>query len=104
MDIAITPAIERIARVLAAQRLSANAKGQQPSAAPDVDDAWPDYRDDAVAVLKTLREPDTAMAEAGDAAIWERMILAALGQTAPIIAAYAEEPAEPGTDPFHEGP
>ena len=83
MDIALTPAVERIARILAAQRLSANAKGEQPSAAPDVDDAWPDYRADAIAVLKTLREPDTVMAEAGDAAIWERMILAALDQARP---------------------
>jgi len=80
MDIAPTPVIERIARVLAAQRLSAKAGGEQPSAAPDVDDAWPDYRADALAVLKTLREPDTLMAEAGDASVWERMILAAIGQ------------------------
>lgn len=79
MDISVTPAIERIARVLAAQRLSANAEGHEPSAAPDVDDAWPDYRDDAIAVLKTLREPDAKMAAAGDPAIWERMVAAALG-------------------------
>lgn len=92
MDIAITPAVERIARVLAAQRLSANAKGEQPSAALDVDDTWPDYRADAIAVLKTLREPDTLMAEAGDAAIWERMILAAIAQDDPREPpAYADE-------------
>ena len=74
-----TDAIERIARVLAGQRLSVNADGSEPSAAPDVDDAWPDYRDDAIAVLKTLREPDEAMAAAGDVTIWEKMIGAALG-------------------------
>lgn len=89
MDISLTPALEAIARVLAAQRLSANARVQQPSAASDVDDAWPDCRDDAIAVLKTLRKPDVAMAEAGDARIWERMILAPLGQATP---------AEPGDD------
>ncbi len=98
-------AIERVARVLAAQRLSANARGHEASAAPDVDDAWPDYRDDAIALLKTLREPDRIMARAGDAAIWERMILAALGQTPPAARPIdPPEPAPPGTDPLHEGP
>ena len=80
MDVSKTAAIERIARVLAGQRLSVNADGSQPSAAPDVDDAWPDYRDDAIAVLKTLREPDEAMAAAGDVVTWEKMIAAALGE------------------------
>jgi hypothetical protein len=78
MDVSKTDVVERIARVLAAQRLSSNAEGSEPSAGPDVDDAWPDYRDDAIAVLKTLREPDEAMAAAGDAAVWERMVAAAL--------------------------
>jgi len=105
MDIAITPAIERVAHVLAAQRLSVNAKGEQSSASPQIDGAWPDHRDDATAVLKTLREHDTSMAEAGDAAIWERMILAAICQAAPDEPpAYAQEPPEPGTPPLHEGP
>lgn len=79
MDISVTPAIERIARVLAAQRLSINAEGAEPSAAPDVDDAWPAYLDDAVALLKTLSEPDEDMATVGDPTVWERMIAAALG-------------------------
>jgi hypothetical protein len=79
VDISVTPAIERIARVLAAQRLSVNAEGADPSAAPDVDGAWPAYLDDAVAVLKTMREPDQDMAAVGDPAAWERMIAAALG-------------------------
>ncbi|MFC4293572.1 hypothetical protein ACFO0A_00710 [Novosphingobium tardum] len=73
------PAIERIARVLAGQRLSANAGGEDPSAAHAVDMQWQDYRDDAVAVLKTLREPDGSMAAAGDVAVWSRMIDAAIG-------------------------
>lgn len=77
-DVSKTDAIERIARVLAGQRLSSNAEGSEPSAGPDVDDAWPDYQADAIAVLKTLREPDEAMAAAGDAEIWQRMIAAAL--------------------------
>lgn len=110
MDISKTNAIERIARVLAGQHLSANALGSEPSAAPDVDDAWPDYEADAIAVLKTLREPDAAMAQAGDPAIWERMIAAALGQPEPSDAAGLRsrdagyEVPEPGTDPLHEGP
>ena len=81
MDVAQGSAIERIARVLAARRLSSNADGDQPSASPDVDDAWHSFRDDALAVLKTLREPDERMAAAGDAAVWERMVLAALPES-----------------------
>jgi hypothetical protein len=77
MTVSTTPAIERIARVLAGQRLSANAEGDERSAAHAVDDSWQDYRNDAQAILKTLREPDEAMAAAGDPAVWERMILAA---------------------------
>ena len=83
MDVSTTPAIERIARVLAGQRISANAGGDAESASREVDARWQEYRDDAVAVLKTLREPDRAMAAAGDAAIWERMILAGLEQNKP---------------------
>lgn len=78
MDISTTPAIERVARVLAGQRISANAEGDRESAGREVDAQWRDYREDAIAVLKTLREPDQAMAAAGDVAIWERMILAGL--------------------------
>ena len=83
MDIATTPAAERIARVLAAQRLSVNGGGDEESASAHVDQVWRDYLADAAAVLKALREPDQAMAAAGDPAIWERMILVAIGQTKP---------------------
>lgn len=79
MPISTVPAIERIARVLAGERLSINAEGDEASAGPSVDETWPDFREEAIAILKTLREPDEAMAAAGDAAIWERMVLAALG-------------------------
>ena len=102
MDVSKTGVIERIARVLAAQRLSSNAEGNEPSAAPDVDDAWADYVDDAVAVLRTLREPDEDMAAVGDVAAWERMIAAALGT--PLNISEPAEPPESGTDPMHEGP
>jgi hypothetical protein len=70
--------VERIARVLAGWRVSANAEGDESSAGRLVDSAWPDYRDDALAIVHTLREPDPAMAAAGDVGIWERMVQAAL--------------------------
>lgn len=81
MDISTTPAAERIARVLAGQRLSVNAGGTGESVSAAVDASWPDHLADAAAVLRTLREPDHAMAAAGDPAIWERMILAAIDGT-----------------------
>ncbi len=86
MDVSTTPALERVARVLAGRRISANAGGDAESASHEIDTAWPDYLDDARAVLKTLREPDEAMAAAGDPAVWERMILAGLehGQPATV--------------------
>jgi hypothetical protein len=82
MPISNKTAVERIARVLAGQRLSANAKGGDPSAADAVDMEWETHSDDAIAVLKTLREPDPAMAAAGDVEVWGRMIDAALGEMA----------------------
>lgn len=78
MPVSTTSAVERIARVLAGWNLSINGEGTDASAGDEVDAIWRDYRDDAVAVLKTLREPDPAMAAAGDADIWERMVEAAL--------------------------
>lgn len=72
--------VERIARVLAGQRLSSNAEGSNPSAGEAVDAAWREHLDDAVAVLKTMREPDAAMTKVGDAAAWDAMIRAALGE------------------------
>ena len=78
MDISNTPLVERIARVLAGQRLSSNAEGSNPSAGDVVDLAWHEHLDDARAVLRTLREPDEEMAAAGDAAVWERMVRVAI--------------------------
>lgn len=106
MDIAKTPAIERIARVLAGLELSANASGAECSAGDSVDATWPARSEDAIAILRTLREPDKAMAAAGDVAVWERMIAAALETRLPNR---AEEPGaaaalELGSDAFVEGP
>lgn len=78
MDISTTNIVERIARVLAGQRLSANAHGTDRSAGAAVDASWHEHLDDAVAVLRTMREPDQTMARVGDARVWEAMILAAL--------------------------
>lgn len=79
MPISSTSAIERIARVISGQQLSANADGVDPSASASVDMEWEAHVDVAYAILRTLREPDATMAAAGDAGIWERMIGAALG-------------------------
>jgi hypothetical protein len=78
MPVSHTSAVERIARVIAGQRISANAKGVEAAASGAVDSAWRDYRDDALAILRTLREPDPAMAAAGDPHVWEAMVEAAL--------------------------
>jgi hypothetical protein len=78
MDISLIPAIERVARVLAGQRLSSNADGNDAHASERVDAAWRDLTSDAIAVLKTLREPDAAMERAGDIAVWQNMVDAAL--------------------------
>lgn len=80
MPTSATPAVERIARVLAARHLSLNGGGSDPHAAQAVDAAWPDHVDDAYAILHTLREPDAEMAKAGDVEVWRSMIGAVLGR------------------------
>jgi len=80
MDVSKGPVVERIARVLAGQRLSLNGHGDQVSAGAMVDATWQQHRDDALAVLRTLREPDGAMARAGDPRVWEAMVRAALDE------------------------
>jgi hypothetical protein len=106
MEISKTRPIERIARVLAAQSISVNADGSEPSAAREIGANWADRRDDAIAVLRTLRVPDERMAAMGDLAVWERMIAAALGEEAPAPASggLRDEPPALGNDPLHEGP
>jgi hypothetical protein len=78
MPVSELSAIERIARVLAGQRISINAKGNESSAGSEVDENWFAFRDDALAVLRTLREPDPVMASAGDVETWRQMIDAAI--------------------------
>ena len=80
MPVSSTSLVERIARVIAGRIVSINAGGSDPSAGDRVDAIWRDYRGDALSVIRTLREPDPAMAEAGDVETWERMIEAALAE------------------------
>jgi hypothetical protein len=80
MPVSNTSLVERIARVIAGRVVSINAGGEDPSAGDRVDSIWRDYREDALSVVRTLREPDPAMAEAGDVSVWERMIEAALAE------------------------
>lgn len=83
-EMSVSSPIERIARVIAAEALSANAQGDEPSASGMVDAVWREELDRARAVLKTLREPTPEMVDAGHkagaspAAIWSAMIAVAL--------------------------
>jgi hypothetical protein len=74
------PLVERIARVLAAAKLSSNAEGDNGSAAREVDRTWREHVNEALAVLHTAREPDEAMAAVGDTEIWRNMVEAAIAQ------------------------
>ena len=74
MPVSETPLIERIARVLAAEAHSSNAEGSDPSAADKVDMVWRGHLNQALALLRTMREPDEAMVAVGDEAAWSRMI------------------------------
>ena len=80
MPISETPMVERVARVLAAYHLSVNARGGEPHAGLSVDIEWEDRIDEALAILRVMREPDRTMAQTGDADIWERMIAATLAE------------------------
>jgi hypothetical protein len=85
MDVATTTLIERIARVLAGTDHSANAEGVEPSASDSVDETWRAYLPQALAVLKTTREPSPGMAQAGDVAVWEAMVLAGLREADALV-------------------
>ena len=78
MPVSEMPLVERIARVLAGAAHSSNAEGSDPSAGEKVDLAWREHVNQALAVLHTMREPDSQMASAGDADTWTRMVEAAL--------------------------
>ena len=74
------PLVERVARVLAGAAHSSNAEGSDPSAGDKIDLVWPEHLNQALAVLHTMREPDEAMAAAGDTEVWRNMVEAAIAQ------------------------
>jgi hypothetical protein len=80
MPVSEKPLVERIARVLAGAALSSNAEGSDPSAGEKVDLAWREHVNQTLAVLHTMREPDEVQAAAGDAAVWQNMVEAAIGE------------------------
>jgi hypothetical protein len=80
MPVSEQPLVERIARVLAGAALSSNAEGNDPSAGDKIDLVWREHVNQAEAVLHTMREPDEAMAAAGDVEIWRSMVEAAIAQ------------------------
>ncbi|WP_338504042.1 hypothetical protein V6R86_09420 [Sphingomonas kaistensis] len=73
-----TSLVERIARVLCGAQHSANADGSESSASAHVDQHWPTHRNQALAVLKAIRETDPSGASVGDPAIWTRMVEASI--------------------------
>jgi hypothetical protein len=75
-----TDLVERIARVLAGAAHSSNAEGSDPSAGEKVDMTWQQHRNQALAVLHAIREPDQAGAAAGDPQVWQRMVEASIAK------------------------
>ena len=65
MPVSSTDLVERIARVIAGRVVSVNSGGEDAHAGERIDAIWRDYRDDALSIIRTLREPDPAMAAAG---------------------------------------
>jgi hypothetical protein len=80
MPISEKPLVERVARVLAGAAHSSNADGSDPSAGDKIDHVWHEHVNQALAVLHTAREPDEAMAAAGDADVWRKMVETAIAQ------------------------
>lgn len=73
-----TDLIERIARVLCGAEHSANAEGSEDHASAHIDRHWKQHRNQALAVLKGIRETDRAGAAAGDPVMWTRMVEASI--------------------------
>jgi hypothetical protein len=78
MPVSEQPLVERVARVLAGAAHSSNAEGSDPSAGDKIDRVWREHLNEALAVLHTMREADEAMAGAGDADTWTRMVETAI--------------------------
>ena len=91
-DISVSSPIDRVARVLCAETLSPNGQSGAAIAAAvsgKVEHHWPEEKQRALAVLKTLREPTAEMVEAGRSAgsdpaeIWHAMMMAAIREAEP---------------------
>ena len=78
MPVSEQPLVERVARVLAGAAHSSNAEGSDPSAGDKIDRVWREHLNEALAVLHTMREADEAMAGAGDADVWRKMVETAI--------------------------
>jgi hypothetical protein len=78
MAVSQQPLAERIARVLAGEAHSSNAEGSDPSAGDKVDLVWREHLNEAIAVLHTMREADSRMADVGDPESWTRMVEVAI--------------------------
>ena len=74
MDVATTTLAERIARALAGSDHSANASGTEQSASTSVDETWRGYLEQANIILRTIREPSSAMSVVGDVRVWSAMV------------------------------
>jgi len=61
-------------------------------------DSWKDRAADAASILAIMKEPDAAMREDGDEAIWRAMINAALRQRWQVAGGGGGDEAQPGTD------
>lgn len=83
MPIAATPLAERIARVLAGLSLSDNGHGDQASASASVDRSWEKHVKDAMAVIRTMREPDPDMVRVGNEKVWAAMVDALINSNCP---------------------
>jgi len=80
MAIAQTTAIERVARALAARHIKRGGEVENAPPSIAIDRSWREYVGDATEVIRALREPDPAMANAGDPSVWTAMVRAALGE------------------------
>lgn len=66
--------------------------------ATNASDDWHERVADAASMLAILKDPDAAMRDAGDEAVWRAMIDAALRQRWQIAGAGEGDAARPGTD------
>lgn len=73
-----TSLVERIARVLCGAEHSVNADGSESHASAHVDAHWRHHRNQAMAVLKAIRETDASGASVGDPVTWTRMVEASI--------------------------